>query len=247
MLSEHITPIILSGGQGKRLRSLFPDLQKTVVPVMGRPFAWYLLEQLRGFGFTRAVMALGHRENTVRSVFAGSQGLDLSFCVEQSPLGTGGSARLALSRVTTPYVLVLNGDSYIHTDYREFVAWFWRSKAHAAMLATWVPEVGRYGQVRLGEQGEVLSFEEKGATSGRGCINAGVYLLPRDMLEDMPANAAFSMEYDVLPSLLDGRLRAHAVEALFLDIGVPESYALAEDFFELVRNTPCSKSLSDSL
>ncbi|OLE45615.1 MAG: hypothetical protein AUI36_22515 [Cyanobacteria bacterium 13_1_40CM_2_61_4] len=91
-------------------------------------------------------------------------------------------------------------------------------------------DAARYGTLAFDESRRLLRFEEK--RPGAGVINAGVYLLKPELLTRFPSARPLSFEKDVFPSLLAGgaRLRVHATDAPFLDIGTPESLALAESF-----------------
>jgi D-glycero-alpha-D-manno-heptose 1-phosphate guanylyltransferase len=68
--------------------------------------------------------------------------------------------------------------------------------------------------------------------SGPGQINAGVYLLDRDLLESMGLPEAFSFEREVLAARLDElRPVAFLTRGMFIDIGVPADYARAQHLF----------------
>ncbi len=82
--------------------------------------------------------------------------------------------------------------------------------------------------------GQVTIFVDCGASNLPGWINAGVYLLARDVINRIPPDRAVSLEREVFPKLLNGTLRASQTGGDFLDIGTPESYAAAEAFFAAV-------------
>ena len=75
-----------------------------------------------------------------------------------------------------------------------------------------------------------MRFAEKGAASGAGWINAGIYLFRRDVLHTIPAQCSVSLEKEVFPSLIGHGLHAFSQRGKFIDIGTPESYAAAEAF-----------------
>jgi NDP-sugar pyrophosphorylase family protein len=127
---------------------------------------------------------------------------------------------------------VLNGDSYFDADLPSFSQSFAGRDARAALLRTRVPDVGRYGQVHVAEDCQVVRFEEKGAATGPGWINAGIYLFRRDVLQTIPPDRPVSLEKEIFPSLIGQGLYAFSQEGRFIDIGTPESYAEAERFFE---------------
>jgi NDP-sugar pyrophosphorylase family protein len=128
-------------------------------------------------------------------------------------------------------VLVMNGDSFCQADLKAFYAWHQQQKGRGSLLLTRVPDTGRYGQVKIKPDGQIHSFVEKGEVSGPGWISAGVYLLERDLLQTIPAGRPVSIEKEMFPAWIEQGLYGYQSEGRFLDIGTPESYALAETFF----------------
>jgi len=128
-------------------------------------------------------------------------------------------------------VLVLNGDSYCSADLRAFHAWHRRQGARNSLVLTRVADTTRYGRVLADFTGRIRNFEEKGARAGPGWINAGIYLLNCDLILTMPLDRAVSLEREVFPAQVVEGLHGYRSRSRFLDIGTPESYAAAEDFF----------------
>ncbi len=223
--------IVLAGGLGTRLRGVVPDLPKPLAPVAGRPFLAIVLEQLTKQGVTSAVLSVGYRYELIRDAFGDRfDGLALDYAIEDRPLGTGGAIRLALRACGGGDVLVLNGDSYTELDISQMQARHGEARAGLTVCVVEVADAGRYGRVRV-EGSSIVGFSEKGVP-GPGWINAGVYVMRRDLLEGLDLPAAFSFETDVLAARL-GELRplAYRTAGRFIDIGVPEDYARAQGMF----------------
>jgi NDP-sugar pyrophosphorylase family protein len=232
------TALILAGGLGTRLRSVVADLPKVLAPVHGRPFLACLLDQLADAGLTHAVLCTGYRADLVEAAFGAKyRSLTLEYSQEASPLGTGGALRLAIDRVRSQTVLAMNGDSFVDVDIPSFFSEHVRSRLESSLLLTKVIDTARYGCVTMDCSGRVLNFEEKGARHGAGWINAGVYLIDRSLLENVPGGVAVSLERDLLPQWIAGRLGGIPCRGKFLDIGTPESFAETETFFQPVRST----------
>jgi NDP-sugar pyrophosphorylase family protein len=230
---EDVTATVLAGGLGTRLRSRIADRPKVLAPIHGRPYLAYLLEQLAEAGVREVVLLTGYRAEQVRSAFGTTYaGLRLTYSVERSPLGTAGALRQALPYLRSSTILVLNGDSYCAAPMADFLTFHHRQSADFGLVLTPVEDASRYGRVRVGRDGRVLRFEEKSAASGSGWVNAGIYLVNRSLIEEVPPDAPMSLERDLFPAWVHGkRCFGFACRARFLDIGTPESYAEAEAFF----------------
>jgi NDP-sugar pyrophosphorylase family protein len=85
--------------------------------------------------------------------------------------------------------------------------------------------------VIINDDKTVASFEEKGENSGQGWINAGIYLLGKSLIASMPAGKYYSLEREFFPKLPAKGLCGFCVGERFIDIGTPESYAAAQEFF----------------
>jgi D-glycero-alpha-D-manno-heptose 1-phosphate guanylyltransferase len=229
---ELTTTAILAGGLGSRLRPAVTGLPKALASVGARPFLVYLFDQLVAAGARDVVLCTGYLGDPIRIMFGASYGsLRLSYSQESSPLGTAGALRLALPLFKSSPVLVMNGDSYCEANLREF--WLWHAARHsnATLLLTKIFDTERFGQVQVDPDGTVTAFQEKGSGKSPGWINAGIYLINRDWLEEIPQNRAVSLEREVFPLWIGRGLNGFQSESRFVDIGTPESHSSAQSFF----------------
>jgi NDP-sugar pyrophosphorylase family protein len=232
-----LTAVILAGGQGTRLRPVVADQPKVLAEVRGRPFLAYLLEQLADVGVRYVVLCTGYLGEQIQATFGESYGgLDLVYSQEASPLGTAGALRLALPLFKSDSVLVMNGDSFCEVNLRSFWSWHYKRGADATLLLIQMLDTRRYGRVQVDADGLVLDFDEKSDKSGPGWINAGIYLLNHGLLLTIPASDAVSLEQEMFPAWIGGGLHGYRSEGRFLDIGTPEGYRTAKQFFPSVSN-----------
>jgi len=223
--------VLLAGGFGTRLRSVFPDLPKPLAPVRGRPFIAYLLDQLVTAGFTRAILCLHYKSEQIIGALGRNHGhLKLEYSVEPEPLGTGGAVRLALSHVNAPRLLVMNADSFCAAPLADFISFHRAHGQPASITSVHVPDTARYGRLELAADGRVRSFTEKNVASGAGFINAGIYILEHGLVEGIPTGRPVSLETEMFPAWLPLGLTAWKTSAPFIDIGTPESYAQVETY-----------------
>jgi NDP-sugar pyrophosphorylase family protein len=235
---SHITAGILAGGLGTRLRPVMADRPKVLAEVRGRPFLEYLFDQLVDAGIQDVVLCTGYLGEQIEQRYEASyKRLRLTYSQETSPKGTGGALRLAMPCFKSALVLVMNGDSFCQVNFQQFYAWYCEQHAASALVITRVADVQRYGNVSVDPDGCVLSFEEKGSKSGSGWINAGIYLLSRRLIEEIPEHESVSLERNIFPCWIGRRLYAYRSEGRFLDIGTPESYCQAEEFFDSEERT----------
>ncbi|MGC8863046.1 MAG: nucleotidyltransferase family protein [Armatimonadota bacterium] len=219
---------ILAGGKGTRLRPVVPDRPKVLAEINGRPFVFYLLEYLAGYGIRRVILCTGFMSEQVRhTVGREFAGIKVSYSRETEPLDTAGALRLALRRIDSDPVLVLNGDSLFTADLEEFYCRHTTSGATGSLLLVEMTDCRRYGTVRTDDSGRVISFEEKSDRPGSGYVSAGVYILSRQIVESIPPGKPVSIEREVFPAWVGRGLYGFVGNGSFIDIGTPESYTLA--------------------
>ena len=238
---SRVTALVLAGGLGTRLRDTVPHRQKVMAPVGGRPALTRVLDQLAGAGVRRTVLGVGYLADQVRDLLGTTyDGMALAYSEETEPLGTAGALRRALPLLEGDPVLVLNGDSFVEANLAAFLAWHRAHRARASILLARVADPARYGTVGTDPEGRVTAFREKdpgvpGAPAASGAadswVNAGVYLLAREVIDGLPVRTPLSLERDVFPGLVGAGLAACRGGGRFIDIGTPESYAEAQAFF----------------
>jgi D-glycero-alpha-D-manno-heptose 1-phosphate guanylyltransferase len=226
--------LILAGGLGTRLRTVVSDRPKPLAEVAGRPFITFLLDQLLHCGFQRVVLCVGHLGERVPSVLGKSYGaLDLLYSFEQSALGTAGALRKAAGLIREQNVVAMNGDSFCDLDLRGLEQMHRTYDASATVSVLHRNDRGRAGALNVESSGRVVRFDSRPTDPAPGLINAGIYMLRRDMLDAIPPNRAISLEEEIFPELAARReLFAWQVEARFIDIGTPESHRAAQSFFD---------------
>lgn len=146
-------------------------------------------------------------------------------------MGTAGALRLALPKLESDPVLVMNGDAFCAIDLERFYAWHGNRGARATMALIKVNNAARYGRVQVDPEGVVVHFAEKSEGSGPAWVNAGIYLMDRALLETIETNRLVSLEKEIFPAWIGKGLYGYLCEGRFLDIGTPSSYADAQRFF----------------
>lgn len=232
--NECMEAIVLAGGLGTRLASRLNQTPKSMAPVGGRPFLEILLDQLIAAGCSRIILSVGHLRDAILQRFQNRyRDVPIDYAIEESPLGTGGAIRLALSQALEPSVLVVNGDTYLEADLSALARFHRSSRRSLTMAVVRVADTARYGGVLIEDQ-IISGFSEKGRT-GPGWINGGFYVIDKSFPWHADLPARFSFETDVLvPFLSEIRPAAFRCEGYFLDIGIPQDFDRAQ--VELARS-----------
>jgi NDP-sugar pyrophosphorylase family protein len=225
--------VILAGGLGTRLRPLTLDRPKPIVPLLNVPFLSYQLALLGAHGVRDVILSVSHRPEMIRATMAREPlgAIRLRDVVEVDPLGTAGGVRNAADLVDGR-VVVLNGDVLTDLDLSAMLAAHEARGAAATICLTPVDNPTAFGLVELGPDGRVSRFLEKPSWDEvtTNTINAGVYVLERELLELIPKGAPHSMEREFFPLLLERGVPFYGFVSTgyWLDIGTPAKYLQAQ-------------------
>jgi mannose-1-phosphate guanylyltransferase len=222
-----VQALVLAGGEGTRLRPLTYTTPKPVMPLAGRPFLSFMLDWLRSHGVDEVILSCGFMSDGVKRVLGDIyDGMRLRYVIEEEPLGTAGPVRLALDEgVLAERLLVLNGDVLSDIDLSAELAQHDSSGARVTLALFPVEDTASYGVVLTDDQGRVAEFIEKADGDPPGNrINAGAYVVEREVVEAIPPGRAVSFEREVFPGLVGHGLHGYAAEGYWIDIGTPERY-----------------------
>ncbi len=228
-----VQAVILVGGQGTRLRPLTETRPKPMMPLFDRPMVAHQLDHLARYGVTEVVFSCGYRPDALEAYFGDGAGfaIRVRYVTDPIPLGTAGAVANAVPAFAHPGdVLVLNGDILTDLDLGALMAAHRVSGAAATVALTPVQDPSAYGLVRLRDDRAVREFVEKPSPGelipGEPyLINAGTYLLSREVIESIPAGVACSIEREVFPRVAaGGGLYGYPSDCYWRDIGTPQSY-----------------------
>ncbi|MBO7115317.1 MAG: nucleotidyltransferase family protein [Bacteroidaceae bacterium] len=224
--------IILAGGLGTRLRSVVSDVPKCMAPVGGRPFLAWTMQWLERFDVGHVVLSLGYLSNVVidwiRDEYKGK--IPVDWVIEETPLGTGGGIRLAMSRIRSDYAVILNGDTFFNVDLNAFHSFSMGAAIPLTVALKPMTDFDRYGSVTLTTNGRIASFNEK-KHCDEGLINGGIYCIDSRYPLFDGLQEKFSFEKEILePMSGSGDIAGFISDGSFIDIGIPQDYQLAQTF-----------------
>src|ERR671930_573406 len=127
--------VVMAGGEGTRLRPLTSNQPKPMVPIVGKPCMEHILDLLKLHGLEDVIVTVAFLPQQIRSYFGSgeAQGVTIEYSVEESPLGTAGSVRLASARLDDTF-LVISGDALCDIDLTQLLE-FHKQKGAAVTIA----------------------------------------------------------------------------------------------------------------
>ena len=227
--------IILAGGFGTRLQSVVNDVPKPMAPINNEPFLNYVFDYLKHFNIEHVILSTGYlSEKIIEYYKTEHKGIKVSYAKEETPLGTGGGIRLAMTKCSTKDILVLNGDSFFDVDINIHYQNHISKLADSSLALRKVENAARYGTIVIGSENAIDSFKEKDNIEQPGLINGGVYILNRELyLNKTEVDITFSIEKDFYETKIkELHIFGFEYAGYFIDIGIPEDYKKAQDDFK---------------
>ncbi len=200
-----------------------------MIPIMGVPFLELMLRRIKDAGIEHVILASGYLPEAISSYFGdGSRlGLRLTFVVEETPMGTAGAIKNVEEHIVGPF-FVFNGDVLTSLDLRAMMAFHDKHGGIGALHLITVDDPSAFGAVVHDKDGRIAKFIEKppNGTSPSNDVNAGTYLLEREILDFIPSGRAVSIERETFPAVIDGgkALYAYVTSDYWIDLGRPEHY-----------------------
>jgi mannose-1-phosphate guanylyltransferase/phosphomannomutase len=219
-----VKAVVMAGGEGTRLRPLTSNQPKPMVPIVGKPCMEHILELLKEHGLEDVIVTLAFMPQAIRSYFGSGDnlGVQIEYSVEESPLGTAGSVRLASDRLGDTF-LVISGDALCDVDLTDLIRVHREKQAAVTIGLKSVENPLEFGIVVTDEDGRIERFLEKPSWSQvfSDTINTGIYVIEPEALSHVPTDRPYDFSKELFPLLLEmGRpLYGYVFDSYWQDIG----------------------------
>ena len=196
--------VIMAGGKGSRLRSITNDeIPKPMVPVDGKPLLEYQVEALKEYGIKKIIMIVGHLGEKIMDHFKDGKdfGVDIDYIVEKEPLGTAGAFYYLKDKTDTKDFLLIFGDVFFDIDFDRMEDFHFKNAALTTLLAH--PNGHPYDSdlIQTDDNGKVIGFDSKNNVRDYwydNMVNAGMYVINRELLELVEEPVKIDFEKDIL-------------------------------------------------
>lgn len=223
--------LLLAAGLGTRLRPLTNTTPKCLVPIKGQPLLDIWLERLTQAGIGPCLINSHYMAEQVHAYIASSAYHDqVKLVYEQELHGTAGTLIENLHFFEEEDGLLIHADNYCMADFSAFMQAHLRRPAECVMtMMTFRTDYpSSCGIVELDARGVVIGFHEKVAQPPGNLANGAVYILSTKLLNILSTQLVAPTDFstEVLNRLV-GKIYTYQTTETFLDIGTPETYALA--------------------
>lgn len=225
--------VIMAGGKGTRLAAVTKNIPKPMVPIEGKPLLEYQIENLKENGVDNIILIVGHLGDVICDYFAdgSSFGVNISYYVEETPLGTAGALAKIKDRLEESFFLVF-GDLFININYDRFRAFH---KSHNSLITLFAhPNSHPY------DSDIIITDEEKRVTGWsykkdvrtedyENLVNAGLYVMQRTAVDEIEKIQTIKGEDKVdlekeliIPLIPTAPIYAYHSTEYVKDIGTPD-------------------------
>lgn len=221
--------IILAGGEGTRLRPLTCSIPKPMMPILGKPIIQYTIELLKDNGIKDIGITLQYLADEIINYFGnGSKfGVDITYFIEDKPLGTAGSLINAKKFIDGTF-LVISGDSLTDMNLLKALEYHRERRGIGTLILKEVNVPLEYGVVITDKNQKITQFLEKPSWEEvfSNKVNTGIYILEKEVFNYYNKNEKFDFAKDLFPVLLkdNKELYGYISREYWCDIGNIQQY-----------------------
>ncbi|RQH00379.1 bifunctional sugar-1-phosphate nucleotidylyltransferase/acetyltransferase [Natrarchaeobius oligotrophus] len=210
--------VVLTAGEGTRIRPLSAAVPKPMLPVADRPLAAHTVDAAIDAGADEIVLVVGYESETVEDYFGSTyRGVPVRYALQTEQAGTAHAVDTARDHIEGEFA-VLNGDNLYEPGAIERLF-----EACPAVCAVEVDQPQHYGVISTAD-GTVTDIVEKPDDPPTNLANAGAYAFPADAKAwlEVPASERGEHEItDVLARVIDEFAVTPVTTERWMDVGRP--------------------------
>ena len=193
--------VILAGGNVEKLSLPSGKSIKPLLEVGGKPVIQRILEHLKVYGITSAMLCIGvHTEGLREKITAIAPKADMpsvEYVIENGPGGSAGGLLLAKNSVHDTFLLSYADVLYEELDISDMIRFHKANNAVCTLALANVKDPKNYGVAKM-RGSQIIEFTEKPASTSSYLVNAGVAICEPEIF-DYVTSGVRSFERDLLP------------------------------------------------
>ena len=222
--------VLLTAGEGTRMRPLTLTRPKTMLQVGGKPILQYNLEALKNAGIDEIIMVVGYKKEAIEDYFQDGSlfGVTITYITQEKRLGTAHAINSVREMIEDEFI-VLNGDIIVDPELiTDLIAKYGSDNPSSILMLTEVEDPSSFGVVEI-EDGIIKNIVEKPAPgeAPSNLINAGIYLFDKTIFDAIDKTEKSERgEYEITDSLKIQMNENKIVQGLksshkWIDVGRP--------------------------
>ena len=222
-----VDAVLMAGGKGERLRPLTEKTPKPLLPVGNKAIIDHNVDRLISYGINHISVTVNYLKEQIEEHYKEPRN-DVKVLTVREPkyLGTIGSVKF-VKEFYNDTVLVMNSDLFTNIDYEDFFLHFHEHDAEMSVAAVPYNISIPYGILDL-EGRNIKGLLEK--PQYNHYANAGIYLIKRRALEEIPDGEFFNATDLVEKLISEGKsVIRYPLNGTWIDIGNPQEYQKAQD------------------
>ena len=239
--------IILAGGKGSRLYPMTKAVSKQLLPIYDKPLIYYPLSTLLLAGIQEVLVisspeAIGQYEELLGD--GKNIGITIEYKVQDTPRGLADAFILGEEFIKDDSVCLVLGDNvFFGQDFTRLLKQAKEKTSGATVFGYPVSNPSAFGVVEFGENGKVVSIEEKPAQPKSKYAVPGLYFYDNRVVQyakEVKPSARGEIEITSINNryLEDGELNVVLMGRgmAWLDTGTPEGMLQAAQFVQTVQD-----------
>lgn len=222
-----IDAVLMAGGKGERLRPLTEKTPKPLLTVGDKCIIDHNVDRLLSYGVKHINVTVNYLREQIEQHYENPRnGVKVNTVREPKYLGTIGSIKF-VADFHNDTVLVMNSDLFTNIDYEDFLLHFKMHEADMSVAAVPYNVSIPYGILDLSGR-EIKGLIEK--PKYNYYVNAGIYLIKRDVLDQIPDGVFFNATDLIEKLIAEGKkVIRYPLNGTWIDIGNPQEYQKAND------------------
>ncbi|MHB8422207.1 MAG: nucleotidyltransferase family protein [Leptospirales bacterium] len=237
-MNHDLGGFILMAGSGSRLRPLFPDRPKPLVPVDGRPLALHIMESMKRSGIDQVVVNLHDRAEAIRSGLDPviPNGMVIRYSMEDRVLGTGGGVLNAWPLIKEMRILVMRTCDIL-TPYNVSggILRHEEERASVTLVLSGKGPESEAGKIFLSPDGSVVLPGELPGPGDKPVWFTGIHIVDPQVFKpegELPSPPFSVFEFYRRLKKRGGEVRGQEIREGWLDLGTEDGYRQLPGFLE---------------
>lgn len=179
----NIPVVINAGGKGTRLDPFTRVLPKPLIPVGELPIIEHIMKEYQSYNCNEFHIIVNYKKELMKAYFAENENnYDITWYVEEKPLGTGGGLSLLRGKFNDTFFFA-NCDALLTANYESMVKFHKENGNVITMVCAYKNLNIPYGVVEMGKDGVIEAMREKPLMSF--LTNTGIYIVEPEVIDDM--------------------------------------------------------------